>query len=381
MDRAQQEAEAALKAWDEEVTEEAGTSTGASITTGSTGQQRANEAAEARRRAAHKKREDQQHAQEARARKRASVAAKASRHKLAIAFWVVVAVILIRAVIIAATQHTPSVPSAATTTTSSQLAAVSLPTTPTPQPVSLPEQASEGFDVTPTFESAGSISKNEIWPLKRKLMLNAELEGFLLKVAVNVTYPAATASEVKAYAQEDSEEPLSLAQIVARTEAHITFWNSAHEDERDEIYPVSVHLKQHGLEVYGTITYPAALPGEYEWGSGDEEYKLGTVTTPSLGHAESYVVFKEHRAANNTVLLAGMIPNALEEGDGSLHDVSIAPAGGGESIHPSHVATYRSWHRYFLAVLTFPISSARIGNGSFSSPSGDESIPLTSSEE
>lgn len=252
---------------------------------------------------------------------------------------------------------------------------------PTPTSVSLPKQASESFDVTPAFESAGSISKDETWPQKRMLTLNAQLEGFLLKVVVNITYSATTASEVKAYAKEDTEEELSLEQIVARTEAHVKFWNSAHEDERDEIYPVSVHLKQHGLQVYGTITYPAALPGEYEWGSGDEEYKLGTVTTPSLGHAESYVVFKEHRAANNTVLLVGMIPNALEEGDGSLHDVSIAPEVGGGSIHPNHVTTYRSWHRYFLAVLTFPMSSSRIGHGSFSCPSGDESVPLTSSEE
>jgi hypothetical protein len=56
VDKAQQEAEAALKAWDEELTQETGkpgaktgTPTGASTPTGSTGQQGSQEAAEAQR--------------------------------------------------------------------------------------------------------------------------------------------------------------------------------------------------------------------------------------------------------------------------------------------------------------------------------------------
>jgi hypothetical protein len=269
-------------------------------------------------------------------------------------------------------------------TTSSQAAVAP----PPPQPVV--ESAGEVFGVTPTFESVGSFSEEEHpdGTVLRTLRLHARLEGLLLKVAVNSSYTAAGASSTIAVAKEQSE-PASLQHFVSRSCVKLVMGNSAGEDDRYELSPVSTHLQQHGLDVSGTLLYPAILPGEYEWNCNDETYKLGTVVTPNLGHQESYTVFKVRPEGDDTILIVGAHDhvNYIEfQESGDLHEVCIVSPEGGTALRPAHVVVYRSWSSggepYVLAALTFPAETTRIEHDRFypptCNPSGEEGVSLAS---
>jgi hypothetical protein len=272
-----------------------------------------------------------------------------------------------------------------TTTQSAPVAA------PQPKPAPLPARASENYDVAPTFASAGSLSEEEHpdGTVLRHLTLNAELKGPLLKVMVNSDYTPANASTEIAYAKEH-DAPASLAQIVGRTCAQVTLWNSAHEDERHELTPVRTHLQQHGLDVSGTLLYPAVLPGEYEWGC-EEPYRLGNLTTPNLGDAEGDVVFKLHRAATDTIVVIGLHGSTnVNEYDyrRAIREACIVPSEYGKPHYrPSHVTTYQTWAPgngppYIIAGLTFPIGTAHIEGDNFypgCNPNSEEGVTLTSS--
>jgi molybdopterin/thiamine biosynthesis adenylyltransferase len=297
--------------------------------------------------------------------------------------WAILGVIAI-----ASKHSSPSASSQRETTSGTSHA-----TPPQPVSTSLPARASEGFDVAPTFASAGSLSEEEHPDGKvlRQLTLDAELEGPLLKVTVNSSYTAADAASLIAYAKEH-DEPASLEQIVGRTCARVTVWNSGHEDEGDDLVPVNTHLEQHGLDVAGTLLYPAVLPGEYEWGCA-EPYRLGNLTTPNLGDADGDVVFKVHPATTDTLVIIGLhgSTNINEYNYGRvLHEPCIVPAQYGAPYYrPSYVRIYQTWAPnngppYIVAGLTFPIGTAHIEHDDLYPgcvPSGEEGVTLTSSSQ
>ena len=121
-------------------------------------------------------------------------------------------------------------------------------------------------------------------------------------------------------------------------------WNSAGEDEKRELKPITTDLHQSGLDVSGTLLYPAIFVGEYEWGCAGETYKLGDMTTPNLGDAENDAVLKLHASTSDTVLLVASrdhINSGTFQITGALREVCIAPTGGGKPYRLSQDQGHR----------------------------------------
>jgi DnaJ-like protein len=322
-----------------------------------------------------------------------------------VAFMVILIVIIVAAHSgggsTASRQPTP------TTETSSQ--PVTTPTPPTPQPksVPLPKRASESFDVTPTFESAGGVSKAEYkynsQELERRLTLDAELEGDLLKVTVNIAYSAAIVREKNESASNHFESPISLTKEVGESCVGAATSNiesqSGNREVVHEINPIAMHLVQHGLDVSGTLLYPVVLPGVYKWGCNEDPSvdiytpTLGKVTTTNVGVTGKLTVYKIRRAATDTVVLFGGWDHTEHwlSGPRNLTESCIMPEAGasGKAINPSHIKLNHRWlyHQsegYMQGALAFPVGGADVGDYRFypECDSEDEGgIPLANSEE
>lgn len=255
----------------------------------------------------------------------------------------------------------------------------------TSAPQSFPKRADERFDVTPSFQSLGSFPREEepYGTVERYLTLDSALDGLLLKITVNSDYTPTGAATTIEEAQRNSE-PAGLKQIVSRSCVTVVQWNAAHEVKNDELTPVGAHLEQHGLDVSGTLLYPAVLPGEYEWGCS-QPYKLGYVTTPNLGDAKGEVVFQVHRSATDTVIIVGLHSRV----NVVVRQACIAPTDDGTPYRPSHITIYHTWTSgngppYLFAGLRFPVGTASIKNDSFYAgchPGSEEGVALTSSSE
>jgi hypothetical protein len=282
---------------------------------------------------------------------------------------------------------------------------------PQPAPEHLPNKASDTFDVTPTFASAGSVSKDEYKynskQVERQLTLSTALDGSLLKVTVNILFEPAGVAEKNASAGIHWESSPSLAKIVSKSCVGVTTPQMIKEHNEDpesvsqlnpqEVEPFETHLQQHGLDVSGTLLYPAVLPGEYKFGcaiDGDamDNSTLGQLSVPNLGVSEKFVVYKVRRAATDTVVLFGGWSHTEHwlSGPPAIVEGCLTPeaGGSGSTIHPSRVKLYHRWlyyksEGYMQGALTFPVRATNIGHYRLQPLCGEEAegIPLAASRE
>jgi ThiF family len=245
--------------------------------------------------------------------------------------------------------------------------------TPHPLPEPVERIAEEEFGVTPSWSDA--IINGAVTPevtgttTEDSYIASAQLNGFLLEVQVAIAYSPAGARIALA-----SAGSTSLKDVVGTTtciELSPTVDSKFHESKiYYSLIPIESHLTQRGLEVKGTLVYPAVFPGTFTWGCGRGRpgSSLGVVFTANLGVFQHFVVYTANRGLTETIIFFGAADFLSGENKSLLPEVFIRPTADttyNVHIYPTQIHIYRQWPAgiqgpYAIGTLTFPIGNKSI---------------------